>query len=85
MANVTACDLPEASLLAKFGGPMDYRDCFLREVSGKVTLEAYIERFYSSMAFAPERVILSLIGRSKGWNASADAIRALARGEADRF
>ena len=85
MTTVTACEVPEGSLLAQYGGPGDYRDCFVRVVPGEVSLEAYIKRFYSSMAFAPERMILSLIGRSKGWNASADAIRALARGEADRF
>lgn len=85
MARVSACEVPEGSLLAQYGGPGDYRDCFCREVPGEVTLGKYIERFYSSMAFAPERMILSLIGRAKGWDASADAIRALARGEADRF
>nr|WP_298898878.1 hypothetical protein [uncultured Altererythrobacter sp.] len=85
MTDVTACELPEGSLLARYGGPGDYRDCFSREVPGDVSLEQYIERFYSSMAFAPERLILGLIGRAKGWDASEDAIRALARGEADRF
>ncbi|MBT8431134.1 MAG: hypothetical protein KJP27_01435 [Altererythrobacter sp.] len=85
MTDVTACELPEGSLLARYGGPGDYRDCFSREVPGEVSLEQYIERFYSSMAFAPERLILGLIGHAKGWDASADAFRALARGEADRF
>ena len=85
MARVSACEVPEGSLLAQYGGAGDYRDCFVREVPGEVTLEQYIERFYSSMAFAQERMILSLIGRAKGWDASGDAIRALARGEAERF
>ena len=73
--------MPEGSLLAQFGGPQDYRDCFCREVPGEVTLAQYIERFYSSIAFAPERAILRLIGRG----ASADNIRALARGDSDRI
>ena len=85
MVKITSCEVPEGSLLAQFGGPQDYRDCFSREVPGVVTLAQYIERFYSSMAFGPERMVLGLIGRAKGWDASSDAIRALARGDADRF
>lgn len=81
MASITACDVPPDSLLAGFGGPDDYRDCFAREVAGQVSLEDYIERFYCSMAFRPERVILGLIGRGA---TNADA-RALARGETDRI
>jgi hypothetical protein len=79
MPRVTACAVPEGSLLAEFGGPQDYRDCFAREVPGTVTLEAYIERFYCSMAFRPERLVLGLLGRGAS---NADA-KALARGEAD--
>ena len=65
MAKITACEVPEGSLLAQFGGPQDYRDCFCREVPGEVTLAQYIERFYSSMAFGPERVILRLIASAR--------------------
>ena len=79
MTTVTACEVPEGSLLAQYGGPGDYRDCFVREVPGEVSLEAYIERFYSSMAFAPERMILSLVGRAKGWDASATTSRPFSR------
>jgi hypothetical protein len=79
MSNVTACKIPDNSLLASFGGVEDYRDCFCRQVSGGVALAEYVERFYSSMAFLPERVILSLIGRG----ATKANIRALASGEAD--
>lgn len=78
---VTACDVPEGSLLAGFGGPQDYRDCFAREVAGEVTLADYIERFYCSAAFRPERMVLGLIGS----NASSSDARAVARGETDRF
>lgn len=81
MARVTACDVPEGSLLATFGGEDDYRDCFCGEVAGVVSLPEFIERFYSSMAFLPERMVLRLMGR----NASGADIRALARRESDRF
>ena len=81
MAKVTACDVPEGSLLAGFGGPEDYRDCFYRDVPGEVSLSEFIERFYRSAAFLPERLVLRVLGTPAS---SADA-RAVARGEAERF
>ena len=78
MATVTACDVPEGSLLAEFGGPADYRDCFIRDVPGDVSLADFIERFYCSMAFLPERLVLRAIA---GPSSRSDA-RAVARGEA---
>ncbi|MEL1252090.1 hypothetical protein [Aurantiacibacter gilvus] len=81
MRGVRAIAVPEDSLLAGFGGSEDYRDAFCREVPGAVSLEQFIERFYCSMVFWPERLVLSLIGRGAS---SADA-RALARGEVDRI
>lgn len=81
MAKVFACDVPEGSLLAEFGGLADYRDCFVREVEGEVSLAQFIERFYCSMAFRPERLALGLIGRGAS---NADA-RALATGRSDDF
>lgn len=79
MRKVREVEVPQDSLLAHFGGPLDYRDAFCREVTGAVSLEQFIERFYCSMAFRPERVVLGLLGRGAS---DADA-RALARGEAD--
>ncbi|MEL6707168.1 MAG: hypothetical protein AAFP79_02715 [Pseudomonadota bacterium] len=81
MSAVTQCDVPEGSLLAQYGGPADYRDCFCRDVSGAVTLPDFIERFYGSSAFLPERMILRVIA---GPSTRADA-RAFASGQADRF
>ena len=83
MAKVTPCDVPEGSLLAGFGGPEDYRDCFYRDVPNidgrAVSLSEYLERFYCSAAFRPERLALGLVGHGAS---NADA-KALARGEAD--
>ncbi|MEL7519009.1 MAG: hypothetical protein AAFN48_08645 [Pseudomonadota bacterium] len=81
MSAVTQCDVPAGSLLAQYGGPADYRDCFYRDVSGVVNLPDFIERFYSSSAFLPERMILRVIA---GPSTRADA-RAFARGQTDRF
>ncbi|MFL0354898.1 hypothetical protein ACI5KX_00345 [Erythrobacter sp. GH1-10] len=80
-SRVTACAVPEGSLLAEYGTPKDYRDCFERIVPGEVTLPEFIERFYCSAAFLPERVVLAALGTPAR---SADA-RALAQGEAESF
>ncbi|MEM6584443.1 MAG: hypothetical protein AAF692_01685 [Pseudomonadota bacterium] len=87
MSRVVACDVPQDSLLARYGTPRDYRDCFYRdEPSGGPSdapsdLPAFIERFYRSAAFWPERALLHIVTRKAS---SADA-RALARGEAESF
>ena len=81
MGSVRQVEVPPDSLLARYGSAQDYRDCFAREVAGNVTLEQFIERFYCSASFRPERVVLGLIGRGAS---NADA-RALARGETDSF
>jgi len=81
MAEIIVCDVPTDSLLAGFGSADNYRDCFARNVPDEVGLSEFIERFYCSMAFRPERLLLSLIRRGAN---NADA-RALARGEVDRF
>ncbi|MCK0129491.1 hypothetical protein [Erythrobacter sp. F6033] len=78
---VEQIDVPAGSLIARFGVESDYRDCFAREVSGAVSLSEFIERFYCSAAFRPERLALGLIGRGAS---NADAMR-LASGEAKSF
>lgn len=80
-SKVQPIDVPAGSLLAAFGKAEDYRDCFARTVEGAVSLDAFIERFYCSMAFQPERLALSLIGRG----ASNDDARAVASGKAETF
>lgn len=90
MAKVTGCDVPAGSLLARFGGQgdakaQDYRDCFYRDVPNfdgrEVTLAEFIERFYRSAAFLPERLVLKAIAGPS----SRAVARAFARGETDRF
>ena len=83
MSRVVACDVPQDSLLARYGTPRDYRDCFYRDELSDAPpdLPAFIERFYRSGAFWPERALLHVLTRQAS---SADA-RALARGEAESF
>ncbi|MEO1221334.1 MAG: hypothetical protein AAFY42_08290 [Pseudomonadota bacterium] len=86
MAKVTEIPVPEGSLLAQFGPPPGltaepYRDCWSRTEPGEVTLEQFIERFYCSRTFRPERMLLGLIGRG----GSSEDARRLARGEVQSF
>lgn len=81
IAKVTQIEPPDGSLLAQFGDTGDYRDCFAREVSGEVTLNDLIVRFYTGAGFRVERMALGLIGHS----ANAQVARALARGEVDEI
>ncbi|WP_298471282.1 hypothetical protein [uncultured Erythrobacter sp.] len=81
MAKVENITIPRGSLLAEFGPAEAYRDCFQCEVPGQVSLTQFIERFYCSVAFRPERIVLGLIG--KGANNSD--VQELASGAADSF
>ncbi|MEL6530653.1 MAG: hypothetical protein AAFQ27_11875 [Pseudomonadota bacterium] len=81
MAEIESIPVPPDSLLAQFGAPSAYRDCFRCEVPETVSLTQFIERFYCSTAFRPERIVLGLIGKGAS-NADAAAV---ARGTTDRF
>jgi hypothetical protein len=78
---IEAAPLPAGSLLALHSAPGDRTDCFTAVVPGHVALEAYVEVFYTSRGFLPERVFLRLLGRG----ASALEVAALARGESKTF
>ena len=75
MSKVSACPVPEGSLLAGFGEPGDYRDCFQKSIPRSVALPELICRFYCSPAFRPERLALSLIGKGAS-NVDAEALSA---------
>ena len=81
MPQTRAIPVPPDSLLAGFGGPESYRDCFTRDVAEAVTLPQLIERFYGSAPFLPERLVLKLLGKRAS---RADAKR-LAQGDTDSF
>src|SRR3990170_6794867 len=81
MPAIQARPLPPDSLLARHSRPGDRTDCFTIDVPGTVGLEAFVEAFYTSRGFLPERLVLYLVGRG----ASAADARALAQGGADRF
>jgi hypothetical protein len=73
--------LPPLSLLAQCISPGDYADCLTVDVPGAISLGTFVQAFYTSAAFRPERMVLRLIGRGSN---DAD-VRALADGSADNF
>ncbi|WOE75261.1 hypothetical protein [Alterisphingorhabdus coralli] len=81
MTSIESIPVPPDSLLAQFGPAHASRDCFARTVPGTVSLTDFVERFYCSWVFRPERLALGLIGHGAS---NADA-RQLAHGKAQRF
>jgi len=73
--------LPPLSLLARRISPGDYADCLTVDVPGAISLSTFVQTFYTSTAFRPERMVLRLIGRGSN---DAD-VRALADGSAGSF
>lgn len=81
MARITSCDLPDGALLRTYVGKGAYTDCFATDIKASAPLAAYVEAFYSSAAFRPERLLLALIGKSSN---DAD-VRRLAHEGAESF
>lgn len=74
--------LPQASLLESYRAAGSYVDCFTAEVPRAVSLPQFIEAFYTSRAFRPERW---LIGAVLGKRANNSDVTRLARGETRHF
>lgn len=69
------------ALLRSYADKGAYTDCFATEIVADVAFATYVEAFYTSAAFRPERWVLALIGK-----ASNDAdVRRLAHEEAKTF
>lgn len=78
---IEVCELPENALLSRYRDKQGhYTDCFC--ISGPVaTFADYVEAFYSSIAFRPERLVLRVIGRG----GNDEGARLLATGGSDAF
>lgn len=82
MLSIESCPLPENSLLNAYARSGAYTDCYRTEVTGYVSLERYVNTFYTTLLFKLERVILK-------WTVSkpssdSEAMQ-LATGETDTF
>ena len=82
MGGIHACDLPEDALLRRYDVPEGYADCYAGELSGTVSLAAYVEAFYTTGVFKLERLLLSRFAALPSTDAEA---RSLAAGERQTF
>ena len=87
MFSVTACPIPRAALLERYGQESSsdghgYTDCFATEVRGSIPLPSFVLAFYTTWLFRLERVVLQyLVGKP-----STDRdVRRLADGVAESF
>jgi len=81
VGTITRCEPPDGALLRSYAAKGAYTDCFATEVAVPAPFASYVEAFYTSAAFRPERWVLALIGK-----ASNDAdVRRLARDGAQTF
>ncbi len=77
-----ACSIPDGALLQVYAEtPANYTDCFCCDVPGQVTLQDFIEAFYTTWLFRMERAVLTVPLRRR---VTDQEVRALALG-ADRF
>jgi hypothetical protein len=82
MSSVRPCEVPQDSLLRRYKDGAGYADCYVAEVPGSVTQQAFIEAFYTSTLFKVERTILQYLAARPATDADA---RQLAAGTATRF
>lgn len=80
---VRAETLPENALLQRYAqNDKNYTDCFVKEVSGNVSLTDFITAFYTTPLFRAERFVLKFAVRRPSTDAQAQAIAA---GQAEEF
>lgn len=82
MTSVEACDLPAGCLLGRYRANGAFTDCYCTVVPAPVSLDSFVEAFYTSALFRVERTLL-------GWFAARPSTdqqaRALAAGESSSF
>jgi hypothetical protein len=82
MSAIRSCELPAGSLLARYGGPGGYADCYVADVAKIVSHAEFVEAFYTTWLFKVERFILAhAISRP---STDAQAMQ-LAQGQLDAF
>lgn len=74
MSSARPCQLPATSLLLRYKEGPGFTDCYMVEVLGAVTQEAFVEAFYTSPLFKIERVILKYLASMPSTDADARAM-----------
>ena len=82
MPSVLACEVPSNSFLRPYKDGPSYADCYVTQVPGVITQQAFIEAFYTSPLFKIERILLHYLASKPATDADA---KALAGGGATRF
>ncbi len=63
MSKIQSRELPDEALSTKYAHSGAFTDCFSIDISRKVSLDEYIEAFYTTSLFKVERTVLSLFAR----------------------
>jgi hypothetical protein len=79
---VRSCRLPVDALLSRYVGADAFVDCYVAEVTRRVTCAEYVEAFYTTSIFKLERAILGIFVSRPSTDAEA---RQLACGERATF
>ncbi len=81
MTNIQAGEFPPEALLEKYAREEAYTDCYFMDMPRAVSLEQYVEAFYTTPLFKAERCLLALALKP-----STDLkARQLAQGQTDDF
>jgi hypothetical protein len=82
MPSVQPCEVPPNSLLRTYKDGTGFADCYVTELPGAVTQEAFVEAFYTSPLFKIERTLLQYLACRPATDADA---KQLAGGKASKF
>lgn len=82
MSTVQPCEVPLHTFLRRYKDGAGYADCYVTEVPGAITQEAFVEAFYTSPLFKVERTILTYLASRPATDAHAQR---LATGKATSF
>ncbi len=82
MGAIQSQPLDPDSLLAEYADGKNYTDCYATSVPGHITLEAFIDAFYTTWLFRIERFLLRVSVKRPSTD---EDVRGLAAGELERF
>lgn len=82
MPPIRPCELPRGALLERYRRDGSFTDCYVAQAPGRVSQAQFVEAFYTSAAFKPEQMLLTLLVARPS---SDDDARELAAGARENF
>jgi hypothetical protein len=79
--DVREIPLPDDALLQRYANSNGFADAYAVEIERNVSFATFVQAFYSTGTFVPERLVLSVLGR----RSSKEQLVAMALGEQQRF